>query len=93
MNEGEKSLIMKINVKVIPGAKVEQIQKALPLSSSGLTRGSMEHLKVWVKGKPVEGEANRAVVALLAKHFGVPKSSVIIVKGLTSRNKIIEINI
>lgn len=81
ISEGEKSLIMKINIKVIPGAKVEQIQTSL---DGGL--------KVWVKGKPVEGEANRAVIALLSKHFGVPKNSVIIVKGLTSRNKIIQID-
>ncbi|MFA4996192.1 MAG: DUF167 domain-containing protein [Patescibacteria group bacterium] len=81
----------KISVKVIPGAKVEQIQTVLPLSSSDLTRGSMEHSKVWVKGKPVDGEANKCVIELLSKHFSVPKSSIFIVRGLTSRNKIIQI--
>lgn len=70
----------KINIKVIPGAKVEQIQESFDGS-----------LKVWVRGKPVEGEANKSLILLLSKHFDVPKSSIRIVSGLTSRNKVIEI--
>jgi len=72
--------IKKINVKVIPGAKVEQIQV-----------GMDENIKVWVKGKPIEGQANRAVIELLAKHYKVSKSSVRIILGMKSRNKVIEI--
>ncbi len=83
---------MKISVKVIPGAKVEQIQETLPLSSSGLTQGSKKHFKVWVKGKPVEGQANHSLIKLLAKHFKVTQNSVRIVSGLKNRNKVVEIN-
>ena len=75
------NIVMKINVKVVPAAKVEQIQ--LSIDSS---------LKVWVKGKPIDGEANRAVIKILAKYFKVALSSVRIISGLTSRNKVIEVN-
>ncbi|MFA5927215.1 MAG: DUF167 domain-containing protein [Patescibacteria group bacterium] len=71
---------LRINIKVIPGAKIEQIQAGL--------EGDM---KVWVRGKPVEGEANKQVVSLLSKHFNVPKCAVTIVSGLKSRQKVIEI--
>jgi uncharacterized protein (TIGR00251 family) len=73
--------IMKISIKVIPSAKVEQVQPALDGS-----------LKVWLRAKPKEGEANRALIKLLSKHFDIPKSQIDIVSGITSRNKIVEIN-
>lgn len=71
---------MKINIKVIPSAKVEQVQPALDGS-----------LKVWLKAKPKQGEANRALIKLLSKYFEVSKSQVSIVSGLTSRNKVVEV--
>ena len=71
---------MKIGVKVVPGAKVTQIQPSIG-----------EDLKVWVQGQPKEGEANLCVIELLAKHFNVKKSQIRIVSGYKSRNKIIEI--
>lgn len=71
---------MKIGVKVVPGAKIEQVKPSIGLD-----------LKVWVKGKPKEGEANKCVVVLIANHFKVPKSQIKIVSGHKSRNKIIEI--
>ena len=52
---------------------------------------SSGNLKVWVHSVPAEGQANEAVIKLLAKHFDVAKSLVAIVSGHTSRNKIIEI--
>ncbi|MCX6810210.1 MAG: DUF167 domain-containing protein [Candidatus Berkelbacteria bacterium] len=71
---------MKINIKVIPSAKVEQIQPALDGS-----------LKVWLRARPKEGEANCALIKLLSKHFDISKTSINIVSGLTSRNKVVEI--
>lgn len=38
-----------------------------------------------------EGRANEAIRELLAKYFGVPKSSVRIIRGARSRQKIFEI--
>ena len=51
-----------------------------------------EHgLTVKVKEPPVQGRANQAVIRVLAKHFGVSESQVRILKGFTSRHKLIEI--
>ncbi|RUM87332.1 MAG: hypothetical protein DSZ24_06440 [Thermodesulfatator sp.] len=40
---------------------------------------------------PEKGKANKQLVEVLAKHFGVKKSSVKILKGETSHNKVVEI--
>ncbi|MCG2629897.1 DUF167 domain-containing protein [Bradyrhizobium sp. WYCCWR 13023] len=44
-------------------------------------------LKVRVRAVADGGEANRAVLALLAKSLGVPKASVSLLSGATSRLK------
>lgn len=46
-----------------------------------------EELEVRVAEAPADGAANAAVVKLLAKALGVPRSSVEIVGGATSRYK------
>lgn len=38
-----------------------------------------------------EGKANEALIELLAGYFSVPKSSVKIIRGQTSRKKLVEI--
>ncbi|OYT41986.1 MAG: hypothetical protein B6U78_02395 [Candidatus Aenigmarchaeota archaeon ex4484_224] len=48
-------------------------------------------IKIGIKEKPIEGKANREIVKKLAKHFRVSTSRVRIIKGLKSREKIIEI--
>ena len=48
-------------------------------------------LKVAVTAPPVEGEANAAVVALLAKALGVPRSAVSVVRGDTGRRKTVRV--
>lgn len=49
-------------------------------------------LKARVAAPPVEGEANAALVRLLAKALGVPRSAVRIASGGTGRLKILEID-
>ena len=44
-------------------------------------------VKVALTAPPVEGAANKALVEFLSKTLGVPKSSVMLVSGETSRNK------
>jgi len=44
-------------------------------------------LRVRVKAVPDKGKANAAVVALLAKALGVPRSAVTVVSGETARLK------
>lgn len=74
------TMIMKIYVSVKPNSKQEKVEKA-----------SENQFKIWVKEPPVDGKANRAVEAALARYFSVPLSSVRIVSGVSSRRKVLEI--
>src|SRR5690606_27658634 len=49
-------------------------------------------LKVRVRAQPVEGEANAALTAFLAKALGVPKRDVALARGGQSRLKMIEVD-
>jgi hypothetical protein len=70
---------MKIQVKVIANSSQEKIEK------------TSEGLKIHLKEKAVKGKANKALIEMLAEHFGKKKSEVNIIKGQTSNKKIIEI--
>ena len=71
---------MKISVKVRPGAKENKIEQT----------GENE-FKVSVKEPAKEGRANRAAIKKLAKHLGVSQSSIKIISGLKSKNKVVEL--
>lgn len=71
---------MIINIKVIPNAKKQNIK----IESKGL--------KIHLKSKAQKGEANEELINLLASYFNIPKSSISIVKGAYSRDKLIEIS-
>jgi uncharacterized protein len=47
-------------------------------------------LKVWVNSPPIDGQANEALCKLLSDELSVAKSSVVLVKGHSSRTKQIE---
>lgn len=49
-------------------------------------------LRIRVKAVPDKGKANAAVVALLAKALGVPKSAIVVAAGDTSRFKTLAIS-
>lgn len=51
-----------------------------------------EALKIGLTAPPVEGKANEACIAFLAELLAVPRSSVTIAAGETSRNKVIRVN-
>jgi len=71
---------VKIFVKAKPNSKNESIKKL-----------SETNFEICVKEPPVKGFANAAIVKVLARHFGVPLSSISIISGYTSRQKIVEI--
>jgi uncharacterized protein YggU (UPF0235/DUF167 family) len=48
-------------------------------------------LKVRVAAPPVDGAANAALEALLAKALGLPRSAVVVARGQTARIKQVEI--
>lgn len=66
--------------------------KVQPRSSKNQIVGEYNGaLKVKLTAPPVEGEANQALIAFLASLLKVPKKNVILLKGDSSRNKILEI--
>jgi uncharacterized protein (TIGR00251 family) len=47
--------------------------------------------RIRIQAPPVEGAANRELVRFLAHSLGVPKSQVSIVRGVSSRKKLVAI--
>ncbi|WP_298092126.1 DUF167 domain-containing protein [uncultured Sphingomonas sp.] len=52
-----------------------------------LVAGTAEHMAARLAAAPVDGAANAALIALVAKTFGVPRRAVRIVAGETARLK------
>ncbi len=50
--------------------------------------GALAQLKIAVQSPPLEGRANQALIAFLARTFGLPKSAVALVSGELSRSKV-----
>jgi uncharacterized protein YggU (UPF0235/DUF167 family) len=75
-----------LRVKVTPKAKSERIKKEIAADGSVL-------YKIYVTAAPEDGKANAAVIKLLAKALGIAKSSLTITRGLTSREKTIQVNL
>lgn len=48
-----------------------------------------EILKVKITAQPIDGKANKALIEFLSKSFKIPKSSIEILKGETSKDKTI----
>jgi len=68
------------SVKVQPRAKKNQIIGTLG-----------DSLKLALTAPPVGGKANQAVIDFFADLFQIPRSSVTIASGDTSRNKVIRV--
>src|SRR5262252_4094914 len=49
-------------------------------------------LKLALTAPPVEGRANQAVIEFFADLFAIPRSSVTIASGETSRNKVVRVS-
>jgi len=76
---------MLISVKVIPRSKKNSVEW-----ESGV-EGEGERLRVRLTALPVDGAANEALVGFLAERLGVPKRQVEVVRGATSRQKVVEV--
>jgi uncharacterized protein (TIGR00251 family) len=64
-----------IEVKVVPGAKKNEVRK------------ENQGLKVYLTAPPVEGKANKLLIETLAKYLNCRKSDLTIIRGERSRNK------
>ena len=69
----------KYQVMVKPGSSQEKVV----VSDDGLT--------VYLRAKAHDGEANKALVRVLAEYFKVGKTSVVILRGQRGRKKVVEI--
>lgn len=70
-----------LSLKVIPNASRDEI-------SGWQEDGS---LKLRIQSPPLDGKANKAVIAFLAKTLGIPKSRLSIERGESSRQKVVAI--
>jgi uncharacterized protein (TIGR00251 family) len=73
---------MNKQVKVKPNSKQQRIEE----SEDGI-------ITVHLKSPPVDGKANKELIELLAKKFNVSKSQIKIKAGLSSKNKLVEIDL
>ena len=71
---------MRIRVRVTPNARRPSVTK---LSES--------EFEVKVDAQALEGRANKRLVEILAEHFGIAKSKLVIVSGAKSRDKVLEV--
>ena len=70
-------------VHVKPGAKRGPLVLMSPVNPAELT--------VYLREKPVDGAANQALIQLLADHFRVAKTQIVIRRGHASSHKQVEI--
>jgi len=70
--------MVKVNIKVIPNAKHNKL-----VEESG-------RLKVYLTAPAVEGKANEALIEFLSEHFKLKKNRISIIRGIKSREKVIE---
>jgi uncharacterized protein (TIGR00251 family) len=51
-----------------------------------------DYLKIRLTAPPLEGRANTELIALLARLFDVPRSQITLLRGETSRRKLLRIH-
>lgn len=61
--------------------------KIVPNSSKNDIVPEEEFIKVKITAQPIEGKANRALIEFLSKKFKLPKTSIEIIKGETTKEK------
>ena len=79
IRETEEGLI--INLKISPNSAKNDILK----DESGV--------KIKLTAQPIEGKANKALVEFLSKQLKIPKTSIEIIKGETSKEKTLLIKV
>ena len=75
-------MIKRIEVKVKTNAKNECVEVI-----------SENFLKICTKASPIDNKANISLQKILSKYYKVPKSSVVIVRGIKSSIKLYEITL
>ncbi len=71
---------MKISVKIKTNARKNEVKKIDDIN-----------YEISTTATPANGQANKAIIDILAKFFRIGKTKINIISGHTSKNKIIEI--
>jgi len=72
---------VRLRVQVRPGAK-----------RSAVTGRSGDLLRIAVAAPPIEWRANEALIAFLAEELRLPRRQIQVLRGATSRQKLLEID-
>ena len=64
-------------IKISPNASKNEIIK------------NNDEIKIKITAQPIDGKANKTLIEFLSKEFKIPKTSIEIVKGQTSKEKTI----
>jgi uncharacterized protein len=75
MTDGARAYV---SVRVVPRA-----------ARTALTRDARGTLRAHLTAAPVDGAANRALIALLAERLGVPKRMIELLRGERGRDKVL----
>lgn len=70
-----------VQIKISPNASRNEIVK----DETGI--------KIKLTAQPIEGKANKALIEFLSKQFKIAKTSIIILKGETSKDKTLLIKV
>ncbi len=71
-----------LSIKVLPG---KNESKVINILENGT-------IKISIKAKAKEGEANRELIRLLSKKLNIPSKNIEIITGIHSRNKLISVS-
>ena len=72
---------IKVKVKISPNASKNEIIK------------TEDGVKIKITAQPIDGKANKCLIEYLSKTFKIPKSSIEILKGETSKEKTLLIKV
>lgn len=72
-------------IKLTPNAKSDKID------GTYVDEHGLEYLKVYTTVIPEDNKANKQLIKIIAKEYGLAKSSIELIKGHKSRLKILEL--
>jgi uncharacterized protein (TIGR00251 family) len=81
-----------VPVKEVVGGVTFAVKVHPRARKNAITGTVGDALKLALTARPVDGKANQAVIDFFADLFAIPRSSVTIASGETSRNKIVRIS-
>ncbi|BCL81580.1 DUF167 domain-containing protein [Ktedonobacteria bacterium brp13] len=82
---------MLISVRVIPRSAHNKLEWIHEDDQEAGKTGTQVSLRARLTAPPVDGAANDALVKLLSMQLGLPKRGITIIRGATSRQKVLEI--